>query len=76
MAYVYIALQHAQYVLLFLVLAVKSKFYGVAHSYSSQTSLCTLGSVVGHKHNIQILLINMYMYLLLIKCWFCVWYSK
>ena len=47
MAYVYAAC-HVQYVLLFLVLAVNSnqfQIYGVTHSYSSRTFLCTLGKV-------------------------------
>ena len=41
MAYVYV--QHAQCVLLFLVLVVNSdRFYIVTHSYSSRPFLCTL----------------------------------
>ena len=42
------SMQHAQYMLLFLVLVVNSgfKFYGVTRSYASRLFLCTLGGGV------------------------------
>ena len=42
------SMQHAQYMLLLLVLVVNSgfKFYGVTRSYASRLFLCTLGGGV------------------------------